>query len=67
MIDPSRSVDNSLLDKFRQPGNSSEGFGIRSSCGVSRKGAYSKDLFGEEENTRIVESGSRIRNPVYGE
>ena len=55
------------MDEIRQSGKSSEGFGIGSSCGgVSRKGAFSKDLFGEVEDTRIAESASRIRNPVYG-
>ena len=67
VIDKKRSIKNSLMDKFRQPGKSSEGFGIRFSCGVSRKGAFSRDLFGEEEDTRIVESGRRIRTPVYGD
>ena len=51
------------MDEFRQPGRGSEGFGIGSRCGVSRKGAVSKDLFGEVEDTRIAESGSRKRIP----
>ena len=38
-----------------------------SRCGVSRKGAFSKNLIGEMEDTRIVESGSRIRIPGYGD
>ena len=40
-------------------------FGIGPSCGVSRKGALGKDLFGEVRDT-IAESGSRIRVPGYG-
>ena len=45
MIDKRSSVGISLIDQFRQPGRSSEGFGIGSSCGVSREGAFSKDPF----------------------
>ena len=37
-----------------------------SSCVVSRKAAFFKDLVGEAEDTRIVECGSRIRIPGYG-
>ena len=66
VIDKSRSVDTSLMNEFRQPGKSTEGFGIGFCCVVSRKGAFSKDLFGELEETRIVENGSRIRIPGYG-
>ena len=62
-IAKSRSVDTSLMDEFRQPGKNSEGFSIGSSCVVSRKGAFSKDLFGEVEDTRIAQSGSGIRIP----
>ena len=40
----SRSIGTSLLDAFRQPVKSSEGIGIGCSCGVSGKGAFSKDL-----------------------
>ena len=64
VIDTS-SVGMSLMDKFRQPGKNSEGFGIGSSCDLSRKGAFGKDLFREVEDTRIAESGSRIRIPGY--
>ena len=53
------------MDEFRQPGKSSEGFGIGSRCAVSRKVVFSKDLFGEVEDTRIVGSGSGIRTPGY--
>ena len=67
VIDTSRSVNTSLMDEIRQPDKSSEGFGIGSSCGVSRKGAFSEDLFGEVEDLRIAESGRRIRIPGYGE
>ena len=66
VIDTSRSVDTSLKEEFRQSGKSFEGFGIGSSCGVSGKRAFSKDLFGEVENTRIAASGSRIKIPGYG-
>ena len=66
VIDTSRSNDNSLMDEFRQPGKDSEGLSIGSSCGVSRKGAFSKDVFGEVEETRISESASTIRIPGYG-
>ena len=51
VIGTNRSVDTSLTYKFRQPGKNSEKFGIGSRCGVSRKGAFSKDLFGELEDT----------------
>ena len=47
VIDTRNSVGISLIDQFRQPGRSSEGFGIGSSCGVSGKEAFSEDLFGE--------------------
>ena len=65
VIDTSRSVDTSLTDEIRPPGKSSEGFGIGSSCGVSRKEAFSEDLFGED--TRIAESDSGIRIPDCGD
>ena len=55
------------MDEFWQHGKSSEGFSIESSCGVSRKGGFSKDLFGEVEDMRIAESGSRIRSPGCGD
>ena len=67
VIDTSRSVDTSLLDAFGQPGKSSEGFGIGSSSCVSRKEAFSEDLFGEVEDTRIAESVSGIRIPDCGD
>ena len=67
VIDTSRSVDTSLTDEIRPPGKSSEGFGIGSSCGVSRKETFSKDLFGEVEDTRVAESGSGIRIPDSGD
>ena len=67
VIDTSRSVDSSLIDEFWQPGKSSERFGIGSSCGVSRKEAFSEDLFGEIEDTRVAESGSGIRIPDCGD
>ena len=67
VIDTSRRVDNSLIDQFRQPGRSSEEFGIVSRCGVSRKGAFGKDLSGEVEDMSIAESGSRIRIPGDGD
>ena len=67
VIDTSRRVDNCLMDEFRQTGKISEGLGVGSRCGVSRKGGFSKDLFGEMEDTRIAESGSRIRITGYGD
>ena len=67
VIDTSRSVDTSLTDEIRPPGKSSEGFGIGSSCRVSRKEAFSEDLFGEVEDTRVAESGSEIRIPDCGD
>ena len=67
VIGTSSSVDTSLMDELQPTGKSSEGFGIGSSCGVSRKEAFSKDLFGEMEDTRIAESGSRKRIPGYGD
>ena len=66
VIDTRSRVDIPLMDAFRPPGKSSEGFGIGSSCGVSRKEAFSEDLFGEVEDTRFVESGSGIRIPDCG-
>ena len=66
VIDTS-SVGISLIDQFRQPGRSFEGFGIGSRCGVSRKEAFSEDLFGEVEDTRVAESGSEIRIPDCGD
>ena len=41
VIDTSRRVDNSLMDEFRQTGKISEGLGVGSRCGVSRKGGFS--------------------------
>ena len=67
VIDTRSRVDTPLMDAFRPPGKSSEGFGIGSSCGVSRKEAFSEDLFGEVEDTRIAESGSGIRIPDCGD
>ena len=67
VIDTSSSVDTSLMDEIRPPGKSCEGFGIGSSCGVSRKEAFSEDLFGEVEDTRVAEKSSRIRIPDYGD
>ena len=55
------------MGEFRQPGKSSEWFGIGSSCGVPRRGAFSEDPFGKVEDTRIAESGSRLRFPAYGD
>ena len=37
VIDTRSSAGVSLIDQFRQPGRSSEGFGIGSSCGLSRR------------------------------
>ena len=54
VIDTSRNVDTSSMDEYRQPGKSFEGYDIGSSCGVSRKETFSKDLFGEVEETRIA-------------
>ena len=67
VIDTKRRVDNSLIDQFRQPGRSFEGFGIGSSCGLSRRGAFGKDFSGEVEDMSIAESCSRIRIPGYGD
>ena len=44
-----------------------EWFGIGSSCGVSRKRAFSNDLFGEVEDTRVDGNRSRGRIPGYGD
>ena len=67
VIDTSSSVDTSLMNEIRPPFKSSEGFGIGSSCGVSRKEDFSEDLFGEVEDTRVAESGSGIRIPDCGD
>ena len=50
VIDTRSSAGVSLIDQFWPPGRSSEGFGIGSSCGLSRKGAFGKDLSGEVED-----------------
>ena len=55
------------MDNFRKPGRSSEGFGVASRCCASRKRAFSKDLLGEVEETRIAESGKGKRIPGYGD
>ena len=65
VIDTNRSVDISLMVEFWLRGKSSEVFGTGSSSGVSRKRAFSKDLFGEVEDTRNAESGSRIKIRGY--
>ena len=67
VIDTIRSADTSLMDAFRQSAKSSEGFGIGFSCGLSRKEAFSEDLFGEVEDTRVAEIGSGIRIPGCGD
>ena len=67
MIDTKRHVDTSLLDELQPPGKSSEGFGIGSRCGVSRKGCFSEDLFQEVEDTKNAESCSGIRIPGCGD
>ena len=61
VIDTRSSAGVSLIDHFRQPGRSSEGFGIGSNCGLSRKGAFGNDLSGEVEDMSIAESSSRKR------
>ena len=66
MVDASRSIDTALMVEFRQTGKGSEWFGIGSDCGVSGIGAFSNDLFGELEDTRVAESGSKMRSPGYG-
>ena len=66
VIDTRSSLGISLIDQFRQPGRSFEGFGIGSSCGLLRRGAFGKDLSGEVEDMSIAESGSRIRILGYG-
>ena len=63
----SRSVDTSLMDEFGHHGKSLEGFGIGSSCGLSRIGSLSKVLLGQEENTRIAEGGRRKKITGYGD
>ena len=63
VIDTSSSVDTSLMDEIRQPGKSSEGFGIGSRCGVSGKEAFSDNVFGEVEDSRITDSDSRVKIP----
>ena len=67
VIDTRSSVGISLIDQFRQPAESSEGFGIGSRCGVPRKRTFGKDLSGEVEDMSIAESGSRIRIPSDGD
>ena len=67
VVDTRSSAGVPLIDQFRQPGRSSEGFGIGSSSGVSRKGAFGKDLFGDKEGSRIAENGSRRRLPGDGD
>ena len=67
IIDTSKGVDISSIDRFRQSGKSSEAFGIWSSIGVSRKGVFGNDLFGEVEDTKVAESGSRLGTPGYGD
>ena len=64
VVDTRSSLGISLVD---QSGRSFEGFGIGSSCGLLRRGAFGKDLSGEVEDMSIVESGSRIRNPGDGD
>ena len=54
VIDTSRNADTSSVNRFRLSGRCSEGFGIGSSCDISRKGAFSKDLFGEKGGTRLM-------------
>ena len=55
--------------KFGRPalGLGIEGFDIGSSCGVSRKEAFSEDQFGEVEDMRVAEIGSGIRIPGDGD
>ena len=67
VVDTRSSLGISLIDQFQQPGRSFEGFGIGSSCGLLRRGAFGKDLSGEVEDMSIVESGSRIRIPGDGD
>ena len=67
MIDTRSSAGVSLVDQFRQPGRSFEGFGFESSCRLSRKRAFGKDLSGEVEDMSIAESGIRIRIPGDGD
>ena len=67
VVDTRSSLGISLIDQFRQPGRSFEGFGIESSCGLLRRGAFGKDLSGEVEDMSIAESGSRIRIPGDGD
>ena len=66
VVDTRSSLGISLIDQFRQPGRNFERFGIGSSCGLSRRGAFGKDLSGEVEDMSIAESGSRIRIPGDG-
>ena len=67
VVDKRSSLGISLIDQFLQPGRSFEGFGIGSSCGLSRRGALGKDLSREVEEMSIAESGSRIRIPGDGD
>ena len=67
MIDTRNTAGVSLIYQFRQPGRSSVGFGIGSSCGLSRKDAFGKDLSEEVEDMSIAEGGSRIRFPGDGD
>ena len=67
VIDTRSTTGISLIDQFRQPGRSSEPIGIGSRCGVARKRTFGKDLFGDVEDSRIAESGSRRRIPSYSD
>ena len=67
VVDTRSSIGISLIDQFRQPGRSFEGFGIGCSCGLSRRGALGKDLSVEVEDMSIAESGSRIGIPGDGD
>ena len=65
--DTSRRLGSSLLDDFRQPGKISEWFAVEPSCGVLRKGAFTKDLIGEVQVTRTAKNSGRNRIPGYGD
>ena len=67
IIDTSRTVGILSLDEFRQPGKTSEDFGIDSSYDVLRKGALSKYQVGKVEDKRITESVSRKGIPDFSD
>ena len=62
-----RSVCSSSLGEFWWPSKILEGFGMVSSFVVSRKGAFSKEMFGKNKNMRNDARIIRLRIPRYGD